>query len=295
MKKSFREDDTINVYHVSKAEKQNADAEDASPDMTVYEEEGETGADSRSSSDTKNNTNAAAAETKGYVTASANVIAKPEETEAETTPAETAATAESTAVATATESIPADSNTEAVSIETAEADDTDDKALTAEKMENVSVEQGVIPEAAAETEFGKKEIEKKEEAGETAEITTISVMTGSFSYFVVEVTTLEKILVASDGNTYKITVSYSAEAEIPADAELQVIEITEEEAAEYREWAADALQWSEQDHVFYNRFFDITILSDGEEIQPAAPVSVTVELMDGQLDENPDVDGAELA
>ncbi|MBQ8934346.1 MAG: hypothetical protein IJ061_08700, partial [Lachnospiraceae bacterium] len=254
LRKSFKEEEQVDVYHVSRADSgEHADADGSG--MTIYEEE------TTASSEAGNADGTAGS---GTETAGAGTETAGSGSEAGT------------------------------GIGTPVSDE--NQALSAEKVE-VSVEQGVIPEAAADTSFGKKaaeEIDRKESNGETADITTISVTTSSFSFFVLQVSTLEKILTASDGNTYKVTLTYDADAQIPADAELEVTELVDEDAAEYREWTAEALQWTENDHVFYSRFFDIRILSGGEVIEPAAPVSVTVELLDMDQ-EHPDLDGLELA
>ena len=125
-------------------------------------------------------------------------------------------------------------------------------------------------------------VEQKD--GESTENSTVSFATDSFSvYILVYSNTLEKTVLASDGETYRITLSYDADAGIPADAELAVQEIlpdTEEYKA-YLQLAEDSV---ENEMVSFARFFDITILSGGQEIQPAAPVDVKIELAD-PLDE----------
>ena len=114
--------------------------------------------------------------------------------------------------------------------------------------------------------------------------------TSGFSVFAVVGYTLEKVVLASDGNLYHITVSYGEDAGIPEGSELDVKEILPEEntadgAAVYDEYAARAqaaLGW--EDRVLsYARFFDITILDpDGSPVQPAegAAVRVSIRLED---------------
>ena len=92
----------------------------------------------------------------------------------------------------------------------------------------------------------------------------------------------------SEGDDYKITLDYTAEAKIPADAVLSVREITAETDPEvYQECldqanAHEATGDSTVDQQT-SRFFDIEIVVTDEEgqqkkIEPAAPVSVNIQL-----------------
>ena len=125
----------------------------------------------------------------------------------------------------------------------------------------------------------------------TADGDALSFETDGFSVFVFAKGVLEKTLVASDGNTYRVTMSFDSEkAGIPENAELVVKEILQEVAAdpsassEYDEYlsAAESTLGKNQ-RVTFARFFDITILADGQEIQPAAPVDVKIELANDEL------------
>ena len=121
-------------------------------------------------------------------------------------------------------------------------------------------------------------VEQKD--GESTENSTVSFATDSFSvYILVYSNTLEKTVLASDGETYRITLSYDADAGIPADAELAVEEILPD-SEEYKTYLQMAENSVENEMVSFARFFDITILSGGQEIQPAAPVDVKIELAD---------------
>ena len=121
-------------------------------------------------------------------------------------------------------------------------------------------------------------VEQKE--GESTENSTVSFAADSFSvYILVYSNTLEKTVLASDGETYRITLSYDADAGIPADAELAVEEILPD-SEEYKAYLQMAENSVENEMVSFARFFDITILSGGQEIQPAAPVDVKIELAD---------------
>lgn len=97
------------------------------------------------------------------------------------------------------------------------------------------------------------------------------------------------------GESYTITLDYTAEAEIPADAQLKVTEITEESDPEaYKsclETASREVASDEKTTVdeTASRFFDIEIQriivnEDGQEkvtkIEPKAPVAVNIQLID---------------
>ena len=137
--------------------------------------------------------------------------------------------------------------------------------------------------------FGREETQVLES---TASGDAVSFETDGFSVFVFAKSKIEKTLVASDGNTYKITLTYdSNKAGIPEDAELMVTEILQQvvddasvtsEYDEYLSKAEGALE--ENRRVTFARFFDITILADGQEIQPAVPVEVKIELANSELD-----------
>ena len=76
---------------------------------------------------------------------------------------------------------------------------------------------------------------------------------------------------------YQITVYYDSDAGIPNGAELAV---TEARPEKYLPETAEALGWSDDDYILYTKFFDITIVKDGVEIEPQSPVTVTAELLD---------------
>ena len=82
------------------------------------------------------------------------------------------------------------------------------------------------------------------------------------------------------GSDYTVTLAYSAEAEIPANAVLEVTEI-ENGTAAYKKYLeqAKAAMGLDKDQVLPKeqaRFFDIRIMADGKEVQPAANVSVNI-------------------
>ena len=106
----------------------------------------------------------------------------------------------------------------------------------------------------------------------------------SFSTYIMADFITEEFL-ASDGNTYHITLTYGPEAWIPEGAKLVVREILPDEGpgdttdSEYADYLAKTEQALEKNQkVTFARFFDITIMANGEEVQPAAPVSVKIEV-----------------
>ncbi|MCR5294340.1 MAG: hypothetical protein K6E30_04065, partial [Lachnospiraceae bacterium] len=111
-------------------------------------------------------------------------------------------------------------------------------------------------------------------SGESVEFTT-----DSFSVYVVAGYTIEKIIEASDGNTYKITVEYPEDAGIPADAELVVEEVSDTEYETYLMQAASSLG-ADIHSISYGKLFNISIQKDDTHYQPGENVTVTVELLD---------------
>ena len=104
-----------------------------------------------------------------------------------------------------------------------------------------------------------------------------------FSTYCIVITTLERELVASDGNTYEVTVDCPAEAGIPQDAELEVTELLEGDKGydSYLDQAAKAVSGNgTAAELRFARLFDISILVNGEKVQPKAPVAVKIELAD---------------
>ena len=80
----------------------------------------------------------------------------------------------------------------------------------------------------------------------------------------------------SKGSDYTVIVSYTDDAQIPDNAELSVREIEKgtDEYASYLKQAESTVD--ETKSVNEARFFDITILADGEKIEPKVAVSVQI-------------------
>ena len=80
-----------------------------------------------------------------------------------------------------------------------------------------------------------------------------------------------------DGQTYQITATYDGTARIPAGAELSVTEL---DAADYHDATLAALNGTAEDLMLYSKALDVSIVANGEKIEPQAPVEITVRLLD---------------
>ncbi|MBP3877568.1 MAG: hypothetical protein J6E44_06410, partial [Lachnospiraceae bacterium] len=110
-------------------------------------------------------------------------------------------------------------------------------------------------------------------------------------------------VLTADGETYKITVTFTEEAKIPAGTKLVAEEI-EPGSEEYlrllgHTWLEVNKEYLEQQERIYRndpsnetaeirpvnidevRFFDITFICNGEELEPKAPVQVDIQLVKG--------------
>ena len=112
---------------------------------------------------------------------------------------------------------------------------------------------------------------------------TLTVTMDDGEVFTVDVTDgrIERRYITADGQTYDITVLYDDDAQIPADADLSVREILpgSAEFADCLSAAAYEMGCRTSD-VTFARFFDITIVRDGEIIEPETPVTVLIEYVD---------------
>jgi LPXTG-motif cell wall-anchored protein len=111
---------------------------------------------------------------------------------------------------------------------------------------------------------------------EGADVESVTFKTANVS--VVAVAELEDIsagTLSADGEDFTITVQYSKEAQIPTGSILDVSEIMQG-TEEYQEYYAKTAETVSSGSLDYARFFDVTISYDGEELEPAAPVSVQI-------------------
>ena len=114
---------------------------------------------------------------------------------------------------------------------------------------------------------------------------TVTFAANGFSVYALAYT-IQTYYRTASGETYLITMNYSSDAGIPENAELAVREILPGETG-YENYLAGASEAATTDAVNRGmevpmisgaRLFDIEILADGEKIEPAAPVQVTIEL-----------------
>ena len=95
-------------------------------------------------------------------------------------------------------------------------------------------------------------------------------------------------LSAADGKTYEVTVDLRGVTNIPEGAELVVEDVTQSEYDSYLNEAAKALK-TNADAFTYAKLLDISIVYEGQEIQPNGKVGVEIQLKDGEDISNPQV------
>ena len=118
--------------------------------------------------------------------------------------------------------------------------------------------------------------------------------TSTGTYAVVALETISTRVITASGETYEISVTYGPEAKIPAGATLEAEEILPDTAAYQKSFkkALEALEDkggkadAEETIVEFARFFDIKIMVDGKEVEPKAPVEVSIAYADA-LEVNP--------
>ena len=113
---------------------------------------------------------------------------------------------------------------------------------------------------------------------------------GEFSIYVIvgqSINTVE-YLSAADGKTYEVTVDLRGVTNIPEGAELVVEDVTQSEYDSYLNEAAKALK-TNADAFTYAKLLDISIVYEGQEIQPNGKVGVEIQLKDGEDISNPQV------
>ena len=101
----------------------------------------------------------------------------------------------------------------------------------------------------------------------------------SFSvYAVVGTETLSGDVLTADGKTYTVTVTYGADAKIPEGATLKVEEVDQnsDEYINYSDQALKAITDDKDVEIASARFFDVSIIVDGKEYEPQAPVTIKI-------------------
>ncbi len=194
----------------------------------------------------------------------------------------------------AAEEVAQDAETEAAedADEAAEAvENTDDATETvADEVENTAnvteTADEDVPAEQPSIEYGSEDedaapapaAEALEVVAEAAPTQSVAFEADAFSVYAVVVTeTIETRYIAADGARFTITVGYGPEAEIPAGAELAVEEIAEGSEAWQGYFDASQAAVSDDDGMIrFARFFDIEIVSEGEKVEPAAPVEVKI-------------------
>lgn len=88
-----------------------------------------------------------------------------------------------------------------------------------------------------------------------------------------------KRVMTAEGADYTVTVSFTEEAGIPEDAVLDVREL-EKDSEEYLAHYYQTMETLSVNELQSARFFDITFLVNGEEIEPTAPVEVSIRCED---------------
>lgn len=105
----------------------------------------------------------------------------------------------------------------------------------------------------------------------------------SFSVYVIVETVLETSVITADGETWRVSVSFSDKAGLPEDAALAVREIPADSEA-YAEALEETVRALSDENgvagIGQARFFDISILRDGQPVEPAAPVYVRMEYVE---------------
>ena len=126
-----------------------------------------------------------------------------------------------------------------------------------------------------------------------------------FSYYIIASTVIERTVEASDGSTYKVTVTYDGSAEIPDGARVEVKELpnlpadsveyktefSEFESYDYYVEKAEQALSIPEGFATYVRLFDITIVdADGQKVDVKAPVTVSIRLLDKEDADTPEND-----
>ena len=126
-----------------------------------------------------------------------------------------------------------------------------------------------------------KENKVKTTVNNESELTEASFDTEGFSIFAVaETETITATLMTADGETLKVTVNYGPDAQIPEGAILEVEEVQDGDEGWFDRSVrlADVLNKNYGNVTLSDaRFLNISIMVDGKEFEPKAPVQVKIE------------------
>ena len=154
-------------------------------------------------------------------------------------------------------------------------------AISSEQIGEIESESTEVVHVA---ENGAAQLVEQEDAESAKDSMEIAFETDAFSIYALVGTAMETTVRASDGKTYEIIVSFTAQAGIPEGAELDVSEIIPETDGdifgEYASRAAEALGCETAPETAI-RLFDIRIVdAAGEKVNILAPVDVRITLAD---------------
>lgn len=122
-------------------------------------------------------------------------------------------------------------------------------------------------------------IDSEKEVTDKTKVESVEFESDKFSvYGVIGAETFTEKYLTEDGETYNISVTAGPEAHIPSDAHLEVSEVKagSDKYNELFKKAEAAVTEGKDASVPFARFFDISIVKDGEKIQPDAPVEVKI-------------------
>ena len=153
----------------------------------------------------------------------------------------------------------------------------------AQPEEGSELANDLYPERKAEVvdELGDQELAKRDITLTPGQVAFES---DQFSTYVLAYTTMRHTMLTK-GHMVTITVEAPASAGIPADAVLQVSEIDEVSRA-YGSYLGRVSQVVGEQNIQLARFFDIKILSQGQEVQPVEPIQVKIELAGAPTDQD---------
>lgn len=166
------------------------------------------------------------------------------------------------------------------------------KAEQPELIESeMKTEDGQSIRTKSGSDAGERNVAKVSAAdGNAVRVSEVEFKSDSFSVFGIVGTTIEKVVLASDGNNYRIRATYGSATGIPEDAQLEIEEVTpgSEAYASYVAKAERALGM-EEGRAGYIRVFDIKIVDPDDHsvrYQPAegTAVDMEIELADASSD-----------